>query len=183
MAVLNNIESAIKNYAAKDLQQALTNILIAVDATAKIEYPKLKETGTRYKQFLEDNRFLIQLIALNVRMENPIRFRNMHEWEKGTKPDTLSLAEIIYLYMRCKLLHEGELPASISFSEKAEIKLETDRMIFPENLVLALIVAVMTSPVHKDKKLSFDATLDIYGKKLHLSEIWGNKEKVKVTLI
>ena len=182
MAVLNNIENTIKNYASGDLQQALTNVLIAVDATSKKEYPNVAQTGARYKQFLEDNRFLIQLVSINVRMENPIRFRNMHEWEKGKKPETLSLPEIIYLYMRCKLLHEGDLPASIEFSKAVEIKLDVDRMIFPENLVLALLLAVMVSPQHKSLSLKMEANLSLYGRQINLNEIWGKKQSILDTL-
>lgn len=177
MGILDKLEKTIKNYSSGDIEQALMNILIAADATAKKEYPTINGNAERYKKFLEENRFLIQVVSINVRMTNPISFRNMHNDQKLANRPTLTLAEIIYHIVRCNLLHEAEIPVTIAFTDEAAIKLEADKMVLPKNLILALLVAVITSSCNNSLRFSNNFDLNIFGKVLPLNIIWGDKNK------
>jgi hypothetical protein len=176
MAILEQAVKTIKNYSIGDTNQALIDILIAVDATSKKEYSSIKGNGARYKMFLDDNMYLIKIVSINVRMTNKISFRNMHLNENLKKHSSLSLSEIIYHIIRCNLLHEAELPITILFHDLPEIKLELDKMVLPKNLILALLVSIITAKSNADNKFIENYELNIFGNTIPLNQIWGNKE-------
>ena len=68
--------------------------LIAVAATARLRYPKMKERES-FEQFLRDSRLRIE----------KVEFRGKYQ----------PLEHIFYKWLRCQLVHEGSLPVDIEF--------------------------------------------------------------------
>ena len=79
---------------------ALLIVLIAVAATARTRYPQMKDRE-RFEQFLRDSH--------SVRLS--VEYRG----------ECHSVEHIFYKWLRCQLVHEGDLPVDVQFvSEAAE---------------------------------------------------------------
>ena len=80
--------------------------LIAVDATARLRYPKLK-VGERFEQFLRDTRLRVRGVEFRGKLQ--------------------PLEHIFYTFLRCQLVHEGSLPVDIQFMTESDPQMMTIR--------------------------------------------------------
>ena len=53
MPISGRVIECINKYNANDLDNALIQICIALDGTAKREYPKVNNVGKRFKEFVK----------------------------------------------------------------------------------------------------------------------------------
>src|SRR5258705_292085 len=95
-------------YNANDLDNALIQLCIALDATAKNEYPRIKKVGERFKTFVKANQDIITFFTFNTNMFIDCQFGDY------------TIEQFIYKVLRCGLLHEGEVSTMFKFAEPGE---------------------------------------------------------------
>lgn len=173
MAIKNRIKEAIDKLNQDDYENALIQVNIAIDATAKKEYPKEK-TSHRCKKFLRENQAFITRVGLGLlEIHGDIKF--------GKEGKTLE--EVLYNIIRCTLLHEGEMSEKIEITSKVSIGMSEDgKVIIPLNLIWAMILAVIGSKVNANERLPehYSVTIGTIRRtlKLRLNEFWGKKEEI-----
>jgi hypothetical protein len=97
MSIRARIEEAMFLWKHGRVDGAFLNALVAVAATSRRRYPKATYPSDRaaFEQFLTD--------AHTVRIS--VEYRGEHQ----------AVEHILYKWLRCQLLHEGELPPDIKF--------------------------------------------------------------------
>ena len=65
MAISDRIQECINKYNANDLDNALIQVCIAIDGTAKRDYPRIKKVGERFKEFIKSNQDIITFFTFN----------------------------------------------------------------------------------------------------------------------
>ena len=160
MGISKKLELAYKNYLNEDYEEALSQLSIAVDATAKRESYVKSGNGERYKSFLTDNIQIITYLITGVRLN-------------GLQLGKKSLEEILYKSVRCKLLHEASSDDFI-LSEKT---LTGDGRVIPKSIVVALFFVVALSPKNQTEWTKTNLwVIDPNTKeKLYLNDIWGKR--------
>ena len=166
-----------------DAEAALIPVSIAMDATAQKFYGKPGRGS--YKTFIHDNLPLITKVALNgPRIENlhlavPAEFLQRWPEMKTTDNNTLcSIQEIFYHVVRCGLVHEAELIASLEFQEKAIIRISNGKIILPRKLILGFIVSVCVCAANKDDTMPDGHGLNISGYNIPFNALWGKKDQL-----
>lgn len=142
---------------------ALTNLMLAVAASSRKTFPK--PAARSYKNpndSMRDNE------AFRVFLSRGVRKLLFGDYQEGNSEDIgicvnfrncqIDLAEILYKYYRCELVHEGELPSDVAFSKPVDghsgislsISSDGHNFILDYNLLNILIKVVVTAPCNRD---------------------------------
>lgn len=176
MPIGDRIKEAIDKMQQRDIVNSLIQISIAIDATAKKIYPKLK-TSKRCKFFLRDNQSFITRIAFGLlEIKGPLIFA--FDGQDG-KTHIKTLEEILYHLVRCSLIHEGDLPNEVEFTDSNSIGVtKGGKVLISTNLILALIMSVIVSNSNAREKLPTYYTASIGNRNLILNNFWGKKDEL-----
>jgi hypothetical protein len=98
-AIRARIDDAIFLWDRGRQEGAFLSVLIAVAATARRRYPKMKDREA-FEQFLRDS----HSVTLSV------------EYRGECRP----IERVFYKWMRCQLVHEGGIPVDIEFMQDVE---------------------------------------------------------------
>jgi hypothetical protein len=113
------------------LRGCLCILLCIIDGLAKSKYPTIRRNRERYITFLKSELKIIG-IDESVRIEE--------------KDDLLHLSEIIYEYLRCNIIHEGDTRESLNYEVQLEFE-ESGRFKFGGKSLMDRV----------NKKLIYDA--------------------------
>ncbi|MEL6441506.1 MAG: hypothetical protein AAFQ80_19920 [Cyanobacteria bacterium J06621_8] len=159
---------------AEDYSTALTLICPLIDRAGKEIYG-IKKTGVRFKKVIYDNNdFIYWMMSGGVLiMDKDAKFIFNREGKEN-----IDLAQSIYKFVRSNLLHEAELSDQIKFTKEITFGPNGNKLIFPINLIWALVFMLSYLDCYKGDFPKKDYQLSICGVQVPLCEIWGNKEKV-----
>lgn len=68
MSTADRVLECINKYNANELDNALIQLCITLDVTAKKEYPRVKKVGVRFKAFVKANQDIITFFTFNTNM-------------------------------------------------------------------------------------------------------------------
>ena len=177
MAIGDRVQEALQKFISSDYENAMVQIAIAIDATAKIKYSKKLRTGERFRKFIQENQEFILYVALGCGprfiFEGDGNMKFMH---RG------SLAQVVYKYVRNALLHEGEVSDDIVFRHGPVIGHEGDKFIVSSELIVGMLLSVIGDQKNASQKLKTEVTLNIAGKKIPVNSIWGRLDIVKASV-
>ncbi len=167
------ITESIAKFSHKDYENALIQIIIAIDATAKNEFPELSgrgNVGKRCMRLIRNNKDLLAL-AMTHSLECEIVL--------GEK----ALEEIIYDVIRNNIFHEAELPSTITITEDVVVSYLDKRITVPYTLISALILCVVGSPSNSNEQTGNESVLQIYDNvNININEFFGKKDGVMKTM-
>lgn len=174
MSVGQRVQECINKIESGDAVNAFIQLAIAIDGTAKKEYPG-KKTSYRCKLFLRKNLpFVLWSLTNGTPSEcTDIKFEFSDD---GYPNGYTSFEDIIYKVLRCSLLHEGEMPEKVIFTNKNYIGMINGKMQFPIALIGSLLFAVIASPSNR-KQSVFQSTHFVFGElKAYVNDMWGSEE-------
>jgi hypothetical protein len=138
MSIRDRLEDARVLFSSNHTQGAFIQILIATAATSRIRYPSNEwDDNESFKNFIYDEMGVITN-GPKYKVELPFQGRKT------------PLEDIFYHHLRCQLLHEGEMPDSIVFTEPSKdgknvVHLGTP-LGFPVGWIEQLATAVWLAP-------------------------------------
>lgn len=143
-----------------NIEGALLNLFPAIDATAKLRYPKMK-VGERFKQFLNDQETFIYFTATRNSMKN-ITVQGM------------TLADALYKYARNSIVHDGELENKISF-DSGTISMGKEWFL-THGFIVGMIASVAIARENKNEYIEPTGSLNVFGGAYTLNELWGREK-------
>ncbi len=171
MAISDRILECINKYNANDLDNALIQVCIAMDGTAKKEYPKIKKVGERFRTFIKSNQDIITFFTFNTNI-----FINCQFGE-------YTIEQFIYKVLRCGLLHEGDIPEMFEFAETGgPIEIGDRKWRLPKTFVFGAMLAVIGAHSNSGENLPEDLTVTIMGQQFTVNQLWGRADIIRTTL-
>lgn len=168
MSIADRVLECINKYNANDLDNALIQICIALDGTAKNEYPRVKKVGERFKAFVRSNQDIITFFTFNTNMFIGCQFGEY------------TIEQFIYKVLRCGLLHEGEVPEMFQFTAPGEpISIGDKQWCLPKTFIFGTLLAVIGAGSNARQKLSNDLGVTIMGRNFKVNELWGRADLVR----
>lgn len=164
MSIENRIATAYKHFFDDDIENALIQLSIAVDAYAKKKY-KIKKVGQRIKTLLNDNMEVISLVGTMGYLKAP----------SLTFPDG-KLESILYESVRCSLLHEAEVSERIEFIKGNQLFVVSDKLGLNENFVLGLLISIIVDDEDKILNLREIPDITFRDKQIKIADIHGNRK-------
>ena len=179
-----HILASIRAFEAKQFDEALMNACIAIDATARLTYPKIRKVGKRYTLLLRDHYWLLEaMLGGGINLEET-RFENAPLPAKPS-PD---LADIVYEVFRCSHTHGDEVPAEFSVRPvppggKASWEFGPNECHMPDAIVWALLSLVVLARVHSGWSTLDGAHFSLNGEKFLIQEWWGREHDFKAVAL
>ena len=180
MTIGARIDECIAKLLVVDAENAFIQLAIAIDGTAKRQYPSQRTTD-RCKRFLREN---LPFVLWSLTNGTPARGSEFtFEFSGSGVPNrSTKFEDLVYSVMRCALLHEGEMPSKVEFVTASYIGMLGGRMQFPVALIGALLFAVVASPVNVREKVA-DSSAFFFGEtRVPVAEILGSLQKTKAAI-
>ena len=172
MSIADRVEECIAKYRSNDLDNALIQLCIALDATAKNEYPKLKKVGERFRRFVKDNHDVITFFTLH---GNIVR----GEFRVGE----ITFDQFVYKVLRCGLLHEADVPELMKFAQPGEpVTVSEAEWRLPKTFILGSLLSVIGAKSNSKQRLSSSITTTFAGKEVDVNDLWGRIEIVRTAI-
>ena len=163
MSVIERIEDAKLLWNAGRKEGAFVQILIAVAATARKRYPKppkgvkpvRDDQRPRPGEYAKDDKsFKTFMLDEMDKITDGMKYHVAFPFQGN---DKTPLEDILYTHLRCHMVHEGETPPTITFTEPviedgksySVLKL-TDPLGFPEMWMWNLARVVAQAPENRD---------------------------------
>ena len=168
---------AVEKVQAGDPEGALIPVSIAIDATSANLYgTQGRSSRDSFKKFIDEYFPVITRVAFGGAVIGKLRVKYYHPEIKKNPGGICSAAEIFYHVIRCGLLHDACLPASLKFEEGNIIAVQDGLLVLPASLIDGLIMAVVVCPDNADKSLPSERSFNIGGSDYPLSNFWGKKD-------
>ena len=168
MAVADRVTESINKYNSNELENALIQACIALDGTAKSEYPRVKKVGERFRAFIKANMDIITFFTFNTNV-----FINCQFGE-------YTIDQFIYKILRCGLLHEGELSEMFKFTEQGEpVSVGTKQWRFPKTFIYGTLLAVIGASSNSRQRVADHLVVTIMGTKFKINELWGRADLIR----
>lgn len=180
--VLIAIEDGVRRASGRN-EAALLHACLAIDATARLVYPKMK-VGQRYIQCIRDYMWIIEpMMGVGLNLIDT-KFDNMSiKTERGTiySPD---FAELIYHNFRNHLAHGEEISSnfSVTLTHAPDISawyIGPDEVHMPDRIIWALLSVAVFSRVHRHIKTTGDHSLTFRNIEFRVSEWWGREDEIR----
>ena len=166
MAIGDRVKECIDKMKSNDFENALIQLSIAFDGTARREFPAMK-VGERFKTFLRENQDIITYFTFASHIFIDCTF------------DGYKLEDIIYHVLRCGLLHEGSIPEEIEFVDEIAIGRPGGRWRFPKTYVAGGLLAIIGAKSNQKERVPPQYTVLIKGKWHHVNELWGRGDEIR----
>jgi len=163
-SVSRRIEKSIEALSAKDYEGSFVHLFPAIDKTAKKRRPK-DSVGARIKSFISDEEALISGVATN----NIFRDINV---------DGVDFPTAIYKFGRTSIVHEGELDERLQINDGSVLQIGRIWSL-PPSYLTGLIIAVVLSPENVTERIDKELSIQLFGHKYQLNELWGKIEIIK----
>jgi hypothetical protein len=168
MSVADRVSESINKYNSNELENALIQICIALDGTAKKEYPRIKKVGERFKAFIRDNMDIITFFTFNTNVFINCKFGEY------------TIDQFVYKILRCGLLHEGELSAMFKFTEPGEpVRIGKKQWCFPKTFIFSTLLAVIGASSNTDQRVADHLEVIVMGNRFRINELWGQADLIR----
>lgn len=177
MSIGNRIQECVNKLALNDCENAFIQLAIAIDATAKREYPGQRTTD-RCKRFLRSN---LPFVMWSLTNGAPSETQELtFEFSpSGTPSGPTNFEDLIYRIMRCALLHEAELPEKVEFVTENYIGMLGGKMQFPMALIGSLLFAVIASPTNNRERVSESTSFKFGQTEARVNDMMGSLVRTK----
>lgn len=168
MPISDRVMECINKYNANDLDNALIQLCIALDGTAKKEYPRINKVGRRFKEFVKANQDIVTFFTFETNIFVNCQFGKY------------SVEQFIYQVLRCGLLHEAEVPEMIRFVEPNQPITISDRgWCLPKTFIFGTLLAVIGADSNANQSLPNDIEVVIMGQNFKVNNLWGRADMVR----
>jgi len=168
MSIADRVKESIEKYNSNDLENALIQTCIAIDGTAKNEFPQIKKNAGRFKAFVNANIDIITFFTFNTNVFIDCQFGEY------------TIEQFVYEILRCGLLHEGELSARFRFSEPGQpVSIGGEQWSFPKTFIFGALLAVIGASSNAKQKVDDQLSVMIMGKRSSLNDLWGHADVIR----
>lgn len=180
MSIGARIDECMNKLSIGDAENALIQLAIAIDGTAKRLHPS-KRTTDRCKSFLRDN---LPFVLWSLTNGTPSQSKDLTFQFSGPGHPNQStkFEDLVYSIIRCALLHEGAMPEKVEFVSEPYIGMLGGRMQFPIALIGSLLLAVIASPVNAREDVSASTSFTFGKTRVYVSEFIGDLERTKASI-
>jgi hypothetical protein len=169
MTIADRVKESIDKYNSNDLENALIQICIAIDGTAKKVYPHTKNNSkARFKDFVIANLDIITFFTFNTNVFINCQFGDY------------TIEQFVYEVLRCGLIHEGELSSRFRFTEPGEpIQISLNQWCLPKTFIFGTLLAVIGASANANERITDYYAVEIFGSPFKLNDLWGRADLIR----
>lgn len=170
--VSRRIDTAIKHLRENDYENALIQISIAIDRTAKKKYPNVKKVGSRIKKIIQNYESFIYFFASNGQM--------LVMPNAKVVIGTEDLPNMIYKSVRCALQHGDDLTDNVVIEDGVvSLGMRDGKFILNRGHIFGLLFSVVGDNVNQLEFCESNPFVVIKNKTIMINDLWGNLKKIE----
>lgn len=174
ITITKRVKSAIDYWDKGEVELALTDACIAVDATSIKYYNLSKSSRSEYQRFLGEFMWLITYSGLPGLMSQDIKIPRGKLSIPNVTDSTVSVEQLIYHVVRCDLVHANSIDPNIVFSNSVTLGNDGDKVLISRNIVWGILHSVIFNPANLNEKISqgfyWTSIIDF---KMFIDDCWG----------
>ena len=176
MAVADRINTAITAHEAGSTDDALLQVSVALDATAKRELDSCN--GPPMREYIRENTSIISRFGLRVQIDN-LNLKCHYPRIPCDENGLSTFADVMYYAVRCPLVHESSISNYIKFVDEPIIRIE-ETLELPKEIIVGLLMAVILSPVNTMEQCKGSPMVQFHplGLAIPLNQLWGRRAEV-----
>lgn len=186
MSIASCCHRALRAYQHDDWEDAFIQASIATAATAAREFQaaKLGDRG-RYERFINHNVDLITKLSFDSALLGGMRLTYEHEDLTKFRETAHPLERLLYVIVRCCLVHEAGLPPGFQIVREARFATgkASNELIISGTLVIGMVGSVLAAPVNGGAV--FDQSVEVTaptGWRIRLAEWVGRRQELRTRL-
>lgn len=167
--ISRRVDTTIKHLKDQGYENALIQVCIAIDATAKRKWPSYKP-GKRIRNFVEEyEAFIYQFASAGgIMLEGTGNMRGKIVFPGGELPG------ILYKSVRCVLHHGDELSHHLVIEKgNTIIGVDQGRIVMNEGFIDGLLFSVVSDKVNEREFCDSLPTYAFSGSTIKINEVWG----------
>lgn len=180
----NRVQSMIDHMDKGELELALSDICIAIDITAQKYYGKTSSSRKDYKDFLEENIWMILVAGVGSFITQSIKVPFHHPNINLDDEGYCTIEQIVYHVMRCGLIHGTGEDSKIVWNDSVPL-LAVDKdgnLQLSPCFIWGLALTVITCEVNKDERVNDTCWISMASFKYLINDLWGKRESVKTMI-
>ena len=158
------LQQAFDNLHENKNELALLSLMPIFDKACKKTWPN-KKVGERFREGVTETENIITYLMCS----------GSAVITDCTYGD-LKLPQIIYKYLRNTIIHEGEMPSNVSFTNEPKIIIDEGNIIFPNQFVIGFLVAAIGFECYKKEAAAVTQVgkLSLKGEEYFIKDLVGN---------
>jgi len=172
MSIGSTIKEVLDKMMLGDIELALRQAVIALDATGNKIYGNLKRNKTRFLQFVDDNLKFITGFAFHSVVFHGQLTMAYPDRESTTGTSLQSLGKILY-DIRCHSVHEAILPEGVVIDDHRLGGGNPFWLI--RTISIGLAAAVVAAHVNKKEHLSSGYFFVVGRRRTRIADYWGQR--------
>ncbi|MEH1941443.1 MAG: hypothetical protein V7L01_14665 [Nostoc sp.] len=174
ITIAKRVKSAIDHWEKGEIELALTDACIAVDATSIRYYQLPKSSWKEYQRFLKEFMWLITYSGLPGLMSQNVEIPRGKLSLPGVIGDTVSVEQLIYYVLRCDLVHGNSIDSNLVFSNHVTLGNDGDKLLISSNIVWGILHSVIFNPANANEKIGEEFYwTSITDFKMFIDDYWG----------
>lgn len=147
MSVKDRLEDAHLLLSSGRIDGAVLSYIVAAAATSRKRYPKgeVRSDGEAFKRFLRE-----ETLVMTYGRIKEWSLQILHAPDHRYVDRMMPLADYLYEFMRCELVHEGKLPSNVKLLDEPEnhgvVRLGDDEVVISSSYITALSQVVVYAP-------------------------------------
>lgn len=169
------IDTAIKHLMDRDYENALIQVCISIDGTAKKKMPGYKP-GKRIQEFVKEYEAFIYQFATSggLILEGSGDKRGRISFPGGDLP------KILYESIRCALHHGDELSDFVVVHEGTGIiGVSQGKIVLNKGFIDGLLFSVVSDEVNRGEFCDSLPTYSFSGSIIKINEVWGKLQRIE----
>lgn len=169
------LEETLNLSSRKNFEQAFLPLCEALNQTADKIYRDNFPADLYYQRFIRENWQLISFMGLPYSLEVPpnLPFSIRRAVPSLSIPN---LAQEIVIYSVRQTLTVRRFPLEIGFDKVGSLQIADEKLIFPQNVLFALIGSIVFHPINSNEKIKGEYWINIRGFQMFISELWGRND-------
>lgn len=174
--VSRRIKKAIEEYHDGDYESCALQLFPAFDVTSKLRYPDIDGNKNRMVAFATDQEQIIRCFGMGI----PEKNLGIVSWSDRGVIDASELPEMIYKFLRCATMHDGEFDAKLEIIDNDCWFMFNEHQLFVDKqLMVGLMLAVIVAPENRYEFLSKPLMLNVSGEEINANTLWGKEAAVR----
>jgi hypothetical protein len=163
------VDTAIRHLSENDFENALIQLSIALDRTARKKHPKLG-VGKRIMKFAKEyESFIYQFASGGSLVPENGALISFKIDEKN-----VIWSEILYKSIRCALLHGDEIEDTLEFTMDLRIGFNGKKILINQGHISGLLYSIVSDEVNKNELCKVNSMVGIGNQGVEINKLWGN---------
>jgi len=176
----DRIQSMIDHMDKGEIELGLSDVCIAIDATATKYYGKTKSSSAQYKKFIDENIWILLMTGFGNVISESLKLPFVHPDVKSDQEGYCTVQDIVYHVMRCGLVHSTGENSKIVWNNNVSMAINQKGILeISPSFIWGLALVVISCHVNKNERVNDVSWITTVSYKYLINDLWGKRDSLQ----